>query len=263
MELGEAWDALARLDLDRGMGLFANLALRYPECSEARDGLAIARHWQPLVAAIRSLSPGDAAAALWHHMRQHDTMDRLATPRLRRALTEHLVALLVAAELAVIPPDLARGALLLALDRCDAAVVELRAARLAHPDEPVILFNLAEAQWRLGHHAAARAVWARLMLVAPEVAPGPSVPADLLTVIQRFSTAWAPHYGWLENVLPLVAPAPHLPTNDPRAAYAALVTAETARRRSDHDGMVAARLRLRELAGDLLDAYLQRLDSGD
>jgi len=262
MELGGAWDALARLDLDRGLELFANLELRYPGCGEARAGLAIARYWQPLVAAIRSLPPGAAAAALWRHMRQHDTLDPLATPRLHRALTERLLTLLIAADLAVIPPDLARGALLLALDRCDDAAVELRAARLAHPDEPVILFNLAEAEWRLGHHAAARAVWARLMLVAPEIAPGPSAPPDLLAVIQTFSTTWAPHYGWLANVLPLVAPVSLLPTNDPRAAYAALVAAETARRRGDHDGMVAARLCLRDLAGDLLVAYLQSLDSG-
>jgi hypothetical protein len=260
LDLGEAWEALASLDLDRGLALFEGLASRYPTSREAQDGLAIARFWQPVLAAARGLEPIRAVATIWSSLRERAPRDRLLTDSLKRALAERLVTLLREVDVLFFPRDLARGALELWLGRLSAARADLRAACVKHPDEPAVLVPLAEAEWRLGHCAAARAVWARLLLVAPHAQLGPSAPADLLDVMARHGAEWAPHRGWLEGVLPLVKEVPAAPAGSSTAAYGALVAAETARCRQDLDAAVAARMLLRRLAPELLAAYVARLE---
>lgn len=260
LDLGEAWDALASLDLDRGLALFEGLASRYPTSSEARDGLAIARVWRPVLAAARGMEPLRAVATIWNSLRERAPRDRLLTDRLRRALAERLVALLREADVLHFPPDLSRGALELWLGRLSAAQADLRAACVRHPDEPAVLVPLAEAEWRLGHCAAARAVWARLLHVAPHAQLGPSAPSDLLDVVARHGAVWAPHRGWLEGVLPLVKEVPAAPAGSSTAAYRALVAAETARCHQDLEGAVAARVLLLKLAPEVLTAYVARLE---
>lgn len=251
---------MARLDLDRSRSLFEHLASSYPDSREAQEGLTIARLWQPLLASCEGQPDRDAASAIWRQLRLRKESDRLLPARLRQALIRHLVSLLRKAALVFLPPDLARGALLLRLGRLQDAAADLRAAHGSHPDEPAVLVPLAEAEWRIGHCARARAVWARLLLAAPEAPLGPSAPADLRTVVDRNGAAWAPHFGWLTGVLPLVEAPESSAQTGPVRAYALLREAEAARHRQDFEAAVAARVRLRELAPEVLDAYLARLD---
>jgi hypothetical protein len=259
LDLGEAWDALAALELDRAMALFDGILARYPDSGEAAHGASIARHWSEVLAAPRSLPPGESVSAIWKAL--GCCQDELMSQRLRARLVQHLWATMVAAGILFIAPDLPAGRLALMLDRPADASRSLLAALRAHPDEPVVLDWLARSERALGHAAAAQALWTRLLLVAPEALDLETpLDPDVAEVVARHGKEWAPVRGWIEGAMPLGPPLPeHLRHTEPQRVHALLVDAEAAREAGDHDAMIARRLALHAVAPAVLAAYLDRL----
>ena len=260
LDLGEAWDALASLAAERAARLFSVLVARYPDSREARDGQRIAAHWRQVLARAQTMPLPARVPALWTAL--SECPDELISPRLHRSLLDHLWTAMNEGGMSFVPPDLPAGRIALALGRAAEATASLSRAFRNHPDEPAVLRWLASAEWALGHRQAARAVWARLLLAAPETVEAEAIDDEAVRhVIAEHGAALAPLFGWIEGVLPLLPRAPDRGGGTPeRLIYASLVEAERARRAGDHEAVIAARLALRDQAPEALAAYMGHLD---
>ncbi|MEW6521258.1 MAG: hypothetical protein AB1461_17800 [Thermodesulfobacteriota bacterium] len=106
----------------------------------------------------------------------------------------------------------------------------------------------------------AGAAYARALLLAPhEVAAEAMRNQPLAAVIKEYGPALAPIHGFLEGLLPLVALESAPATREARV-YGLLRHAEQARRSGQHQAMVTARRDLKNLAPEILQAYLEWLD---
>ncbi len=294
MRAGEGFEALGRLELERAAAIFEQTLSRRPEARDAQDGLRAARHWHELMTALADLPDHEQAPALWNAVKEarnapverlrssHDPVERLRSSHdpvkrlgsshahqdllpslLSTALLEHILELLDRDEVELIPPDLSAGRILLDLGRSHEAVQRLRAAVDHAPHNAPLRGLLAAALWRLDRQAAARAEYARALLLAPEQLLLDSVEDQALRelIVTRGRTRAAVD-GWLLGMLPL------LDGNDgavvaaeaPCAGlYRLLIEAETARRAKDADTVLALRRRLKEEDPVALELYVERL----
>lgn len=260
LALGEAWDALAVLDVDRAARLFDGLVASYPDSREAVAGAAAAHHWSKVFFDCQALPALAGVSALWGAL--CGCPEKLLPERVRLALLQRLWSELETANVDFLAPDLPAGRLAMALGHPDQAAPSLARALRRHPDEPVILDWAARVEWELGRTQTARTLWTRLLLIAPQAINLDAVAdEEVKAVIRRRGAEWAAVFGFIDGVLPLL-PAPPESARSSRAgrAYESLAAAEKARGAREHDGMVAARLALRSEAPDVLTAYLDRLE---
>lgn len=261
LAVGEAREALARLAFDEAIAIFGKALELSPTSSDAEAGREVARRWKALLEGARHLGPRDRLTRIWSEVLELSD-DPLALPQeLRAGLLEHVLSELEHHTIELIEPELCRGSVLLELGRTRDAEARLRETLESYPDRPRLLIRLGAARWRLRRPAQARAAWARALILGPEqVTPTDIEDQTLASWLETTGLATAPVRGWLEGRLPLLEiERERLPDTEQARIYGCLLDAEEARRRRHHEAMVSCRTRLRELAPEVLEAYMARL----
>jgi tetratricopeptide (TPR) repeat protein len=262
LKVGEGFEALVELDLDRAGELFDTVLARKPEVGDARAGQEIVAYWQSVMEQCQKLDGREQAGFIWQRIKELSEDPLLLPSRLKRSLIGKVIALLQEHDTVLTPPDLCCGYLYTELGEYQQAVASLKAALERSPDSARLRGFLGDALWCLGRETWARAEYARALLTsAGDVSIADLRDPRLLDVISHYGLEMAPVYGWLKGVLPLLDPGQVSFGNEQVAdAYRCLFAADQARLSGDQDAVVERRQLLRESFPDLFAAYMKKID---
>lgn len=261
LKVGEGFEALAELDLERAGELFDTVLAKKPEVSDAVAGREIVAYWQTVMDQCQELDGREHAGFIWQRVKEHRD-DRLLLPnRLKRSLVGRVISLLQEQDLVFQAPDLCCGYLHLEIGEYQRAVASLKIAVIRLPDSARLRGFLGDALWCLGRETWARAEYAQALLMSPrDVSIADLKDPRLLDVISENGVEMAPVYGWLLGVLPLLDPDQIACGNKQVAdAYRRLNRAEQTRLSGDQDAAIEQRRRLREVYPDLFEAYMNKI----
>jgi tetratricopeptide (TPR) repeat protein len=261
LKVGEGFEALVELDLDRAGQLFDTVLARKPEVSDAAAGREIVCYWQSVMEQCQELDSSEHAGFIWQRVKEHRDNPLLLPDRLKRSLIAKVIALLQEHDLVLIPPDLCCGYLYTELGEHQQAVANLKTAVERLPDSSRLRGFLGDALWCLGRETWARADYAMALLMSPrDVSIADMRDARLLDVISHHGVEMAPVHGWLKGVLPLLDPDQvSIGSKQVEDAYRRLYEAEQARQSGDQDAVIEQRKQLREAFPDLFDAYMDKI----
>jgi tetratricopeptide (TPR) repeat protein len=261
LAVGEARQAMADLELDHAIEILEEVLAVAPDTADAEADLQIATQWRQTLEEVAGLEPGLRLERLWERISEPGAGPRRLPDGLRRALLGQMLQELQEHGIELVEPELCTGTLLLELGRAAEAEAALRKTLSRSGERPRLLVHLGTALWLLGRSMPARAAWVRALLLGPDqVRSTDIVDPRTARVIAEDDAGMAPITGWLARVLPLVEiERSRLAGSEPARIYACLLDAEEARRRHQHDDMVASRSRLRELSPATFDAYMARL----
>lgn len=254
--VGKGYQGLADLDLDAARDNFLRVLAGRPDHPSAGQGLRDVQVWEEAFRELEGMAPEAALGFLWGRITGFPFGDSEHRRNLRAALIRRLLAMMDDRADFYLPPDLCRGYLHLQLADYAAAERELRHLLARFPENGRLYGYLGDALWRQGRRSSAGEAYARGLLLAPdEVAIDGLCHQGLAEVIEEYGPAMAPAQGYFAGMLPLVAL--EAPARTKEAVICELLRqAEQARMRNDHEGSVAVRRHLKELAPEVLRDYL-------
>jgi tetratricopeptide (TPR) repeat protein len=261
LKVGEGFEALIKLDLERAGELFDSVLAKKPEVSDAAAGREIVAYWQSVMEQCLKLDGSERAGFIWQRIKKLRNDPLLLPDRLKRSLIGKVIDLLQEHDLVFRPPDLCCGYLHLEIGEYQQAVASLKAALERFPDSARLRGFLGDALWCLGRETWARAEYAQALLISPrDVSIADVKDAQLLDVIAQWGLEMAPVYGWLQGVLPLLDPDQVSCDNEQVAdAYRRLYLAEQARQSGSQDAVIEQRKLLRKAFPDLFEAYMEKI----
>lgn len=261
LKVGEGFEALVALKLERAGQLFDTVLAKKPEVSDAVAGREIVCYWQSVMEQSQKLDSSEHGGFIWQRVKELRNDPLLLPDRLKRSLIGKVIALLQEHDLVFRPPDLCCGYLHIEVGEYQQAVASLKAALERTPDSARLRGFLGDALWCLRRETWARAEYARALLTSPkDVSIADLRDTKLLDVISHHGVEMAPVYGWLQGVLPLLDPDQLSCGNEKVAdAYRRLYEVEQARLSGDQDAAVEQRQHLREAIPDLFEAYMDKI----
>jgi tetratricopeptide (TPR) repeat protein len=262
LKVGEGFEALVALDLDRARELFDMVLSKRPEVSDAMAGREIVCYWQSVMEQSLELDSSEHAGLIWQQIKELRNDPLLLPDRLKRSLVGKVIALLQEHDLIFIPPDLCCGYLYIEIGEYQQAVASLKAALVRMPDSARLRGFLGDAFWCLGRETWARAEYARALLMSPrDVSIADLKDARLLDVISHYGVEMAPVSGWIRGVLPLLNPDQLAFGNEQVAdAYRRLYAAEQARLSGNQDAAIEQRRQLSEAFPNFFEAYMDKIE---
>lgn len=262
IKLGEGYAALARLDLDRAAAIFNELALGNPDFGDAKQGYAMAAAWSDILWESETRGQQDAGVFLWEKIRTHGFGQWGGG--LRKALIGKLIGMIGDDADFYVPPDLCLGLLFFELADYERSEDAYRRLLEKRPNEAALLCRLGNSIFLQRRPSEAGPFYVRALLTSPRDVPSDELEdAELRGIIKECGACLAPVYGWLRGALPLSERSDIQATDEEHAKalaiYGAVLRAESARKKRDHQDMVDKRRALKEIAPEIFGEYIAHL----
>lgn len=249
--VGQAFNALGKVDLHAAMTLLEEVLSRWPDTLDAREGYRLASDW------LKTSEVRESEFMLFWERIKGYPFGALGAG-LRRGLIRKLIAA-VGDEDIYLDQDLSLDRLYFEVD--DLARAEESFSRLIekHPLDGRLHLALGNTLSVQNREGEARAAYAKGLLASPSaIEPAMIMDDEVRALVDEVGAFAAPVFGWIRGALPIVRmrPVPCNPEHDRNLhVYELLGNAEQARMDGNHDEMVQYRRLLRDAAPDVWEEY--------
>lgn len=260
VRVSQAYEILGRFDFQGAQRIFEEVLAQNSNNSLAFEGITLIHHWQDRLDGLKQLD-SQKSLSLWKKVKEYPFGPGNGAQQLRKGIIEKLIEFFKDNPLDYFPPDLCLGFLYLQTGDYKKAEVALRTLLHHYSHHVKLITFLGNALWLQGRQFEARTAYTKALLLDPSAVSLEYLKDEaFIQIIDREGLGMAPHYGWIEGLLPLINIEKELSVRTThQKIYSFLFHTEKARQKGDHEMMIKYRKKLKEEAKEFFDIYMEHL----